>query len=192
MMRYGKVWFLALLLGGSLLLAPPGSQAGGLDAVKVGAPAPDFTLRDWSSAQKEHTLSELKGEKVVVLHFGSSSDWGYVKQIGPMNELYKKFRGKGVAFYTIYGPETDGKWQPKTDFDRLERARGLRFAYGLQTHGRMLVPVLADELDNRTFKAYGETPNSVIIIDKEGKIVSKMANADVKAVEKALKNLVSE
>lgn len=191
-MRYGKVWFLALLMGGSLLTAPPGGQAGSLDTVKVGAPAPDFTLRDWSSAQKEHTLSELKGEKVVVLHFGSSTDWGYVKQIGPMNELYKKFRQKGVAFFTVYGPEGDGKWQAKTDFDRFERAKGLRFAYGLQTHGRMLVPLLVDELDNRTFKAYGGAPNSVFIINKEGKIASKMANADAKAVEEALKKLVSE
>lgn len=192
-MRWRALGYLALFVIWAGVLVPQAGSAGSrFDDIKVGTPAPDFTLRDWSSAQKEHTLSDLKGEKVVVLHFGSSTDWGYVKQIGPMSDLYKKFRRKGVAFFTIYGPEVNGKWQAKTDFDRLERAKGLRFAYGLQTHGRMLVPLLIDELDNRTSKAYGETPNSVFIVDKEGKIASKIANADAKAVEKALKKLVSE
>lgn len=169
-----------LLLG----MAPP-SRAADLD---VGAPAPDFTLKDWSTAQTEHSLSGLKG-KVVVLQFGSSTTWEYVKNVDALETLQKKHKGKGIQVFTIYTREADGKWQATSDFDRGERAKGLRFAYGLQTHKRMLVPVLIDDLQDSTFKAYGQPAAGIFVIDKAGKIAFKADRPQVAEVEKVLQKL---
>lgn len=169
-----------LLLG----LALP-SMAADLD---MGMSAPDFTLKDWSTAETEHTLSGLKG-KVVVLQFGSSTAWEYVKSVDALETLQKKYKGKGVQVFTIYTREADGKWQATSDFDRTERAKSLRFAYGLQTHKRMLVPVLIDDLQDSAFKAYGQSSAGVFVIDKAGKIAFKADRPSVAEVEKVLQKL---
>ena len=155
----------------------------------VGAAAADFALKDWSTAETEHTLSGLKG-KIVVLQFGSSTAWEYVKNIEALENLQKKFKGKGVQAFTIYTREAAGNWQATSDFDRSERAKGLRFAYGLQTHKRMLVPVLIDDLQDSTFKAYGQAPEAVFVVDRDGKIAFKSAKPNAPEVEKALQKLI--
>lgn len=169
-----------LLLG----MAPPSGAAD----LQVGTAAPDFTLKDWSTAQTEHSLSSLKG-KVVVLQFGSSTAWEYVKGIDAMENLSKKYKAKGVQLFTIYTREAGGEWQAASDFDRSERAKGLRFAYGLQTHKRMLVPVLIDDLQDSTFKAYGQAPSALFVIDKEGKLAFKSERPNPAEVEKVLQKL---
>jgi peroxiredoxin len=169
-----------LLLG----LALP-STAADLD---VGALAPDFTLKDWSTAETEHSLSGLKG-KVVVLQFGSSTAWEYVKSIEALETLQKKYKGKGVQVFTVYTREADGTWQATSDFDRSERAKGLRFAYGLQTHKRMLGPVLLDDLQDSTFKAYGQPAAGVFVVDKAGKIAFRAVKPNVAEVDKVLQKL---
>ncbi len=170
-----------------LLLLGMALPSGAAD-LQVGAAAPDFALKDWSTAQAEHGLSGLKG-KVVVLQFGSSTAWEYVKSIEALENLHKKYKGKGVQLFTIYTREAGGQWQAASDFDRSERAKGLRFAYGLQTHKRMLVPVLIDDVQDSTFKAYGQGPSALFVIDKEGKIAFKSDKPNVAEVEKVLQKL---
>ncbi len=170
-----------------LLLLGMALPSGAAD-LQVGAAAPDFTLKDWSTAQAEHSLSGLKG-KVVVLQFGSSTAWEYVKSVEALESLQRKYKGKGVQLFTIYTREAEGQWQAASDFDRSERAKGLRFAYGLQTHKRMLVPLLIDDLQDSTFKAYGQAPSALFVIDKEGKIAFKSERPNLAEVEKVLQKL---
>ncbi len=172
-----------LLLGGG----PPSGAATFAD-LQVGAAAPDFTLKDWSTAETEHSLNGLKG-KVVVLQFGSSTTWDYVKNVEGLESLQRKYKGKGVQVFTIYTRETEGQWQATSDFDRSERAKGLRFAYGLQTHKRMLVPVLIDDLQDSALKAYGQAPTALFVIDKEGKIAFKSERPNVAEAEKVVQKL---
>ncbi len=173
-----------LLLGG----APP-SGAATFAELQVGAAAPDFTLKDWSTAENEHSLSGLKG-KIVVLQFGSSTAWDYVKNVEALETLQRKYKGKGAQVFTIYTREAGGEWQAASDFDRSERAKGLRFAYGLQTHKRMLVPVLIDDLQDGTFKAYGQVLTALFVIDKEGKIAFKSERPNLTEAEKVVQKLV--
>ncbi len=170
-----------------LLLLGVALPSGAAD-VQVGAAAPDFTLKDWSTAQTEHSLSALKG-KVVVLQFGSSTAWEYVKSVEALESLQQKYKGKGVQVFTVYTREAAGDWQAGSEFDRSERAKGLRFAYGLQTHKRMLVPVLLDDLNDSTFKAYGQAPSALFVIDKEGKIALKSERPNLAEAEKVLQKL---
>ncbi len=178
---------MAIVPAAVLLLLGMALPLGAAD-LQVGAAAPDFALKDWTVAQTEHSLSSLKG-KVVVLQFGSSTAWEYVKSIDALENLHKKYKGKGVQIFTIYTREAGGEWQPASEFDRSERAKGLRFAYGLQTHKRMLVPVLIDDLQDSTFKAYGQPAAGVFVIDKAGKIAFKAEGSNVAEVEKAVQKL---
>jgi hypothetical protein len=52
------------------VITPPERRARPADSLKVGDPAPDFTLPDLSG-KKQVTLSQFQGQKPVVLVFGS-------------------------------------------------------------------------------------------------------------------------
>lgn len=85
------------LLGASLTLAAP---AVAREAVRPGAPAPDFTIQD--SAGRPVTLSALKG-KVVVLEW-TNHDCPYVRKhygAGNMQKLQKEATAQGVVWLTI-------------------------------------------------------------------------------------------
>lgn len=175
-----------------LALGPAGPLgAANFDDLKVGGPVPDFNLKDWSTMEREHKLSDYKG-KVVVLEFGSSSTWSFVAQIKVVEKLEKNYRKKGVEFFTIYTREAEGAWQPADYFEKLQRAKGLRFAYGLQTHVQMRRKVLIDDLQDTTFKAYGSTPNAVLIVDKEGNLAYKAKESKPAEIEKILAKLTAQ
>ena len=67
--------------------------------IPVGDPAPDFTLQDLEG--KEHTLSALKGKKVVMLDFWAT--WCNIckREMPVLESVYKEYREKGVEFYGI-------------------------------------------------------------------------------------------
>ena len=182
-----RVLALALVL---LFFSWAGASQTKFNEIKLGAEAQDFTLTDWTQNEREYTLSGFKGEKIVVLQFGSSTSWPYVAQITPMENLAKKYRRKGVQFFIVYTREATGDWQAKNYFEKIQRAKGLRFAFGVTTHGRMnKVKVLIDKMDDSVFKAYGMEHNAVFVIDKDGNIVYKARNPEPSKIESALKKL---
>lgn len=54
------------------------------------------------------------------------------------------------------------------------------------------IPVLLDELDNRTSAAYGDAPNSLFVIGPDGKISHKFMWASTRDAERALGELFGE
>ncbi len=157
--------------------------------LKVGAQAPDFILRDYSPLEREVQLSSFKGKKVVVVQFGSSTAWPYVREIGAVNKLAKQYKGR-VEFLTVYTKEADKEWQPENYSERLQRAKGLQFAYVLQSRQRIRSKVLIDELDDKVAKAYGEPIAGAFVIDKDGKIAYMSERVDAKEIEKTLASLL--
>jgi len=156
------------------------------DDLEVGAQAPDFTLKDL--AEKEITLSEQKGT-VGVIQFGSSTTEPFLQQLKAMNKVMKKYRKKAF-YYTIYTAEQNYDWQAKDYFEKYERAKGLRFQYGVQSGSRMVGKILVDEVDESVYKAYGSVSAGVFIVDGEGNIVYKAKVVDPSAVKKAMSKLV--
>lgn len=188
-MKDGKRTAAVILAALFLAFAAGGATAGKFDDLQVGGSAPDFTLKDWTTMESEHTLGDYKGKKVLVLEFGSSSTWSFVDQLGAVEKLSKKFRNKGVEFFTIYTREMNGSWQPADYFEKLQRAKGLRFAYGLQTHVRVGRKVLIDDLKDTVFQTYGAVPNGVFIVDKEGRLAYKAKETKPAEIEKVLAKL---
>lgn len=175
-----KVSLLAIFLG--LFVWPYAVRSdSSFNDLKIGSQAPDFTLRDYSPLAREVQLSSFKGNKVVLLQFGSSTAWPYVKVIGDVNKLAQRYRGK-AEFLTVYTKEADKDWQPQNYFERFERAKGLQFAYVLQSRQRIFSSILIDDLDDKVAKAYGGLPAAVFLVDKDGAIAYKAEEIDTKQI----------
>lgn len=61
----------------------------------IGTKAPDFTLQDQNG--NERTLSEFRGQKVILYFYSKDMTAGCTKQACAFGELYPQFRGKGAV-----------------------------------------------------------------------------------------------
>lgn len=185
-MREFKMLFALALSAVLMLIISAVAFATDFGDLEIGEAAPDFTLKDL--AEKEHVLSDLQGE-VVVIQFGSSTTAAYLEQIKPMNAVVKKYKKK-ATFYTIYTAEQTYDWQAEDYFAKYERAKGLRFQFGVQAGQRMGAKTLVDDIDAAVYQAYGSVPAGVFIVDEDGNLAYKAEEIDAAAVEKALKKLL--
>ena len=93
-----------------------------------------------------------------------------------MNKIHEDFKDKGVEVYTVYTREPhpgqkmlnldfSDRTQTKTYQERVDYAKIL-----IDDHD-MKIPILIDEFtkDNIQNTIGGKAPNSLIVIDKEGK-----------------------
>ena len=77
-------------------------------AVRVGSPAPAFTLLD--NAGKPVALADLRG-KIVYLDFWGTWCGPCMQEMPASIELKKKFEGRDVAFVFISVGDAEAKWQ---------------------------------------------------------------------------------
>lgn len=123
----------------------------GLAAIKQGATAPDFALKD---ALKGNTykLKDYRGRKVVLLDFGRFTCEPCRKVLGVMQKLEKRYAGKGVQFFSV---NLDG---PLTDRVVPKGIKDLKITF----------PVLPDR-DYAVAKSYGvETIPFLVLVDTKG------------------------
>jgi len=115
----------------------------------VGEAAPDFVLKDANG--QEWTLSDLKGEKVVLLDFGSTGCLPCLATVQDLQALHETYRDKPVQIFTIC---VSG-----LPLDQLkEWVEDMKLTY----------PVLGD-LEFEAAQAYGlEVIPFTVIIDHEG------------------------
>ncbi len=90
-----------ILLGGTLLVLLNSSAW----AVRIGAPAPDFTLPDLTG--HKITLSSLRG-KVVLLNFWSTTCGPCVAEIPALNSLSKELRNQGLVVLGVSIDQAEG------------------------------------------------------------------------------------
>ena len=86
--------------------------------LEIGTPAPDFTLPDQDG--RMHTLSEYRGQKVVLYFYPRDNTSGCTKQACAFGELYPQFQEKGA---TVVGISKDTVASHK----RFEEKYGLPF-----------------------------------------------------------------
>ena len=63
--------------------------------LEIGTPAPDFTLPDQNGAL--HSLSDYRGEKVILYFYPRDNTPGCTKQACAFGDLYPQFREKGAV-----------------------------------------------------------------------------------------------
>ena len=123
----------------------------------VGQPAPDFTLRDQDG--KKVTLSELRGQTIVLVFY--PLDWSPVctDQLNIYQEVMGDFRKQGA---TLYGISVDSAFSHKAFQDNL----------GIE------IPLLADfEPKGEVARKYGmyieergHNERGFVVVDADGNV----------------------
>lgn len=99
----------------------------------IGTKAPDFTLPDQNGT--EHSLSDYRGQKVVLYFYPRDNTAGCTKQACGYAELYPQFKEKGAV---VIGISKDGVASHK----KFEEKYGLPFT-------------LLSDTERKVIEAYG-------------------------------------
>ena len=144
----------------------------------VGTKAPDFTLQDQDG--KARSLSEFKGQKVILYFYSKDMTSGCTKQACAFGELYPQFLEKGAV---VLGVSKDSVASHK----KFEEKYGLPFTL-LSDTGKEVIQAY-DVWKEK--KNYGKVTMGVVrttyLIDENG-IIEK-AFGKVKAAENPLQML---
>ena len=140
--------------------------------LEIGTPAPDFTLPDQNGDL--HSLSDYRGQKVVLYFYPRDMTAGCTKQACAFGDLYPQFREKGAV---VIGISKDTVASHK----RFEQKHGLPFTLLSDTE---LVAIQAYDVWKEK-KLYGKVSMGVVrttyLIDEDGRIVK--AFGKVKAAD---------
>ena len=150
-----------------------------------GEEAPDFELRNLDGDEVE--LSDFRGEKNVVLTFGSSTCPFTAASIGGMNDLYEDFEDEDVAFFFVYVREAhpgEKRGAHRDQDDKVEAAENFR------EEEEVDIPILVDDIHGKVHKKYGALPNPTYIIDKAGQVAFRSLWTRPRLIARALEALI--
>ena len=151
---------------------------------------------------REVELSEYIGKLPVVLELGSYTYPIFRQKHKGMEALYAKY-GNEATFFVIYVieahphgdicPYTGQEWvtqenknqgilysQPVNHAQRLELAKKAQADLGIR------IPILIDDMDNSTWRAYGRAPNAAYLIGIDGRIRVRQGWLDPAGLKQAL------
>ncbi len=157
-----------------------------LGGPRPGSFAPDFTGRTLDGDKVR--LSDLRGEKNVVLTFGSATCPMTIGSIAGMNELFAEHEGYDVAFLFVYVREAHpGNDLPQhvTIDDKIAAAELLRDEEDVE------MPIIVDEVRGAIHRKYGKLPNPSFLIDKSGRIAFRCQWTQPAVIEEALTELLA-
>ncbi len=150
-----------------------------------GEEAPDFELRSLDGDMVR--LSDVRGEKNVVLTFGSATCPQTAASVRGLNELHEDFRDDDVEFFFVYVREAHpGERIPghRSIEDKTRAAELFRSQEGVE------VAILVDDLRGTAHRRYGRLPNPTFLIDKSGRISFRQAATRPGALADAIEELV--
>jgi peroxiredoxin len=154
------------------------------DAPRPGQRAPDFELR--SLEGDLFHLSDYRGEKNVVLTFGSATCPMTAGSIGGIDELAKEFRDE-VEIVLIYVREA----HPGDEIPAHQSMNDkLRAAEILKQEENLELPILIDDLKGSVHRKYGKMPNSSFLIDKSGRVAFRALWSEPHVLREAIEQLL--
>ncbi len=133
--------------------------------LQTGTKAPDFTLADQNG--ELHSLSDYKGQKVILYFYPKDNTPGCTKQACGFGELYPQFQEKGAV---VIGISKDSVASHK----KFEEKYGLPFTLLSDTE---LTAIKAYDVWKEK-KNYGKVSMGVVrttyLIDEEGSIIKAL------------------
>jgi len=150
------------------------------DSAAPGEMLPDRRLTSLDGT--EVSLRELAADRPLVLVTGSLTCPITAASLPRLKELEERFHDE-LAFAFVYVREAhpgESIPQASTLEEKREYARTLRESYGVSW------PVLVDDLDGALHRALDTNPNSVHVVDAEGRILFRALFADDPATHEAL------
>ncbi len=108
-------------------------------------------------------------------------------EVLPLTELYQKYQASGFEFFIAYVREA----HPGENFSHHRSfEQKLAHARKLRELDEVSLPILVDDIDGSTHKAYGLLPNMVYLIDRDGIIVYKSDWTDAVELDEMCGSLV--
>ena len=148
---------------------------------RVGDVAPDFMARRLDG--QEVRLSDYHGP-ITVLEMGSITCPIYQTRLKGMHDVASEF--PDCQFLVLYVREAHpgaNVCQHESNADKLASASELKRTFHENRE------ILVDDIDGTAHRLYGAMPNSVFIIDGQGRIAFRSDWNDVSATRKALTKL---
>jgi peroxiredoxin len=167
----------------TMLATIAGKQFG--DAPEPGDRAPDFDLRTIDGDKIR--LSDYRGEKNVVLTFGSATCPLTAASIAGLRDLYNEYSDQDVEFLFVYVREAHpGDELPphKNLADKVRSATLLRDEEELE------MPILVDDLGGKVHRKYSGQPNPTFLIDKSGRVSYRQLATDGSDLADAIEELL--
>lgn len=174
-----RLWIIAAALAavGLTFTAHGAKPQRSPEKLRAGDVAPDFLLK---SPEGERTvrLSDYRGDKPVVLIFGSYTCPPFRDVYPTLERLHQKY-GSEVAFFYVYIREAHAEdgWQvPRNEREGItiknpktmtERAEVTKQAC---TFFKTTIPALVDTMDDATERAYAGWPSRIYVVGVDGKI----------------------
>lgn len=158
------------------------SKFGG--APSPGDRAPDFEGRTLDGERIK--LKDFRGDKNVVLTFGSATCPQTAGALPGLNDLYND-RDDNVEYLFVYTREAHpGERIPahKSLDDKRKAAERLRKDEGLD------IPIIVDDTTGKIHRKYGKLPNPTFVIDKSGRIAFRSLATRPSAIAEALEELL--
>ncbi len=152
---------------------------------KPGERAPDFEGRTIEGDRVR--LKDYRGEKNVVVTFGSATCPFTAGSIAALNELFEEYNDEDTQFLFVYTREAHpGEKLPahRSIKDKIQAAERFR------QEEDVVMPIVVDDLDGDIHRKYGRLPNPTYLIDKSGRIAFRSLWTRPGIVEDALEELL--
>jgi peroxiredoxin len=150
-----------------------------------GEHAPEFDGRTLAGDNVE--LENYRGEKNVVLTFGSATCPMTAASIDGLNELYEEYNGDDVQFLFCYVREAhpgDDLPAHRSEEDKIAAAELLREQEEIE------MPIIVDDLKGTIHKKYGRMPNATFLIDESGRIAFRCLWTQAGVLSEAIDELL--
>jgi peroxiredoxin len=147
--------------------------------------APDFEARTLYGDKVR--LSDFKGDKNVVLTFGSASCPMTASSISGLNELYEDYRSEDVEFLLVYVREAHPGENLPAHSSMEQKAAAAEL---LREEEDINIPIVVDDLRGSVHRKYGKYPNATYVIDKSGRVAFRMLVTKPRVIEASLEELL--
>lgn len=109
-------------------------------------------------------------------------------EVPPLTALYRQFKQRGFEFFIIYSREAHpGENFPHHQSFEQKRAHADQLRQRDQVDA---ITILVDDIHGATHSAYGQLPNMVYLIDRDGVIVYKSDWTDAHELDGMCQSLV--
>lgn len=151
---------------------------------RPGQRAPEFELR--SLEGDLFSLRDFRGEKNVVLTFGSATCPMTAGSIHGINKLSPDFKEE-TEFVLIYVREAHPGDEIPAHQSMEDKVRAAEI---LKQDEDLTMPILIDDLKGNVHRKYGKMPNSTYIIDKSGRVAFRALWTEPHVIREALEQLI--
>lgn len=155
------------------------------DAPDPGEDAPDFELRTVDGDKIR--LSDYRGDKNVVLTFGSATCPLTASSISGLRDLYDDFSGDDLEFLFVYVREAHPGEELPPHHNMSDKIRAAEI---LRDEEDLNMPILVDDLSGKVHRKYSGQPNPTFLIDKSGRIAYRQLATNASDLRDAIEELL--